>query len=77
MNSKPCNIGVNIPPKAFQKEHIVDGSLVQLHTSGGVTGFNCSDAQAQELVRILLYWAQNLDLQGGGWVRPMGEATED
>lgn len=56
MNSKPCNIGVNIPPKAFQKEHIVDGSLVQLHTSGGVTGFNCSDAQAQELVRILLYW---------------------
>ena len=40
---------------AFQKEHIVDGSLVQLHTSGGVTGFNCSDAQAQELVRILLY----------------------
>lgn len=39
---------------AFRKQHTVDGSFVQLHTAGQVTGFNCSDLKAQELVRRLL-----------------------
>lgn len=47
--------GWKVGHAVFRKQHIVDGSFVQLHTSGGVTGFNCSDLKAQELVRLLLY----------------------
>ena len=39
---------------AFRKQHVVDGSFVQLHTANQVTGFNCSDLKAQELVKRLL-----------------------
>eukprot|EP00435_Cladocopium_sp_Y103_P046382 s682_g13.t1 len=46
--------GWKVGHAVFRKQHIVDGSFVQLHTSGGVTGFNCSDLKAQELVRLLL-----------------------
>jgi hypothetical protein len=53
--------------QVFRKQHIVDGSFVQLHTSGGVTGFNCSDLKAQELVRLLLYWGQGTRFLADMW----------